>query len=330
MNTENKKVDLDFSDLESTPEIDHRLILTITYPDKTVEKEIYVNKNKKITFGSSEYSDIIITDSSIAPVHFSFCYNEKPTLIEIYENNTIFKEKENSFYAGLIKIKIEKYKDKDYNPISNDLFKIITQGVSIKKTLLFFISLVIIYYLSTINDGTFLANEESSRDTSFYFTFWILPNLIIGLLSIMYIIFTYFTSSKHQRFFTKIIQQNILKYSIKLSVIYFILNMCLYFVNGLISINSIYTTIMQALLIFNFYLISKRIINLNQYEDIEKKKITRIGNAYFIMLFLFVQFSSFNISYITWLPIQSRHSVENNMDLENQATDLVNNLKKIK
>lgn len=330
MNTKNNIIDLDFSSLESIPEINHRLILTITYPDKVVEKEIYVNKNKKITFGSSEYADIIITDSSIAPIHFSFSYDEKPVSIEIYENNTLFKEKENSFYSGLIKIKIEKYKDEDYSPISNDLFKIITQGVSIKKTLLFFISLLVIYYLSTISDVTFLVNEESGRDVSYYFTLWILPNLIIGILSIMYIIFTYFTSSKHQRFFTKIIQQNILKYSIKLSIVYFMLNISLYIINGLININGIYTIIMQGVLIFNFYLISKKIINLNQYEAEEKKKITRVGNMYFIMLFLFVEFSFFNIPYITWLPIQSRHSIENNMDLENQAAILVNSLKKTK
>jgi hypothetical protein len=317
----------DFSDLTEEAVIKHRLVLTITYPDKVVEKEIYVTGDKKITFGSSEQVDIIIPDNSVAPVHFSFHYDDKPTQIEIYEPNTIFKEKENSFYAGLVKIKIEKYKEKDYIPINNNLFKVITEGFSPKKTFFFFIFLIFMYYLSTINDGTFISNEDNSRDTAFYSTLWIAPNLMLGVLSFMYIMFTYFSSNKNQRFFTKIIQQNVLKYSIKLSFIYFLVNSCLYVINGFMNIPSIYSAIMQTLIIFNFFLISKRIINLNHYAPAEKKKVTKIGYIYFFMLFLFTQTTSLSTAYITWIPIQSKYSIQNNQDLEVQADSIIKTIK---
>ena len=325
----------DFSYLTEEAEIKHRLVLTITYPDKLIEKEIYVAPKKKITFGSSEQVDIILTDSSIAPIHFSFCYDEKPIQIEMYQPNTIFKEKENSFYAGLVKVKIEKYKEKDFNPISNSLFKIITEGFSPKKTLFFFLTLVFIYFLSTINDGIFLTNEDNLKDTSFYSTLWIFPNLILGTISIMYIVFTYFSSSKNQRFFTKIIQQNILKYSIKLIFIYFVINTILYLINGFMNIPLIYSSVMQTLIIFNFFLISKRIISLNQYAPAEKNKVTKIGYMYFFLLFFFSQATSLGTSYITWIPIQSRYSIQDNQELEKQADDIIkkiktNSLKEIK
>lgn len=323
----NTITEADFSELTEEAAVKHRLVLTITYPEKIVEKEIYVTAEQKITFGSSEQVDIIMSDNSVAPIHFAFYYDEKPTKIEIYEPNTIFKEKENCFYAGLVKIKIEKYKEKDYNPINNNLFKIITEGFSPKKTFFFFITLIFMYYLSTINDGTFISNEDNSRDTSFYSTLWIAPNLMIGILSIMYIVFTYFSSNKNQRFFTKIIQQNILKYSIKLSLIYFLINMTLYFMNGFMNIPSLYSSIMQTLIIVNFFLISRRIISLNQYASDEKKKVTKIGYMYFGLLLFFTQVTSLSTSYITWLPVQSRYSVEQTQDLEKQADSIIKDIK---
>lgn len=319
--------EIDFSDLLEEPEIKHRLVLTITYPDKIIEKEIYVTSQKKITLGASEQVDIIISDSSIAPVHFAFYYDEKPTKIEIYEPNTIFKEKENSFYAGLVKIKIEKYKEKDYIPINNNLFKVITEGFSPQKTLFFFLTLILMYFLSNFNDGIFLSNENNSSHTSFYSAMWIAPNLVLSFFSISYILFTYFSFNKNQQLFTKSIQQNILKYSIKLSFIYFTLNIIFYILNGFMNITSIYSSIMQSVLILSFFLISRRIISLNRYSSLDKKRISNFGVLYFLVLFLFSYLTPLSINYITWLPIQSKYSVQNNQDLEDQADSVIKEIK---
>lgn len=320
----------DFSSLEIKPIETTNLIVTIIYPDRTVEKEITVQAGKKINIGQSKNCDVIILDSSIAPIHFSFEYNGNIENIEVYSKNTIYKEKEKNFYAGLVKIKIQANAEKSYLPINSDLFKIVSEGFSLKKLILFLVCLFFIFYFSMHSDNIFILNENEMKSISNYFTFWILPNFIISAISLSYIIFTYFAVAKNQKFFTKIIQQHVLKYSIKLLLIYFLLKIIFYTLNGLFTFPVIYSSLMQGLLILGYYLISKKIIFLNQYKSVQNKKISIINAVFFSILFIFSYTQGLNTPYIAWISQAPKTNVENSMELENKANSIVNELKKIK
>ena len=326
----NNEIYDDFSSLETNQIVTTNLIVTIIYPDRTVQKEIIAKEGQKINFGQSKNCDVIILDSSIAPMHFSFEYNGKIENIESYSPNTIYKEKENYFYVGLVKIKIEPGVEKSYLPINPDLFKIISEGFSAKKSILFLISLIAIFYFSMHSDNIFILNENDMKSAGNYFTFWILPNFVISALSVSYIIFTYFAAAKNQKFFTKIIQQYVLKYSIKLLLIYFLLNIIFYTLNGLFTFPVIYSSLLQGLLIWGFYLISKKIILLNQYNLAQNKRMGFVSAIFFGILFLFSHMQAFNTPYVAWIPQAPKTNIENSMELENKASLIVNQLKNLK
>lgn len=309
------------------PSKTHNLCITVSYPDRTIEHILECVEGQKITCGSSVKNDILISDPSIAPHHFSFHFNGQVHDIELVDKNTIYKEKEHSFYAGLTKINIEPCQEEQYQPINSHMFKMISDGFSLKKTLGYFLLSLVFLYLGFFNDFIFLKNEASTRSVNDYATFWMIPNIVISCIALSYLLFTYFVASKSQRFFTRIIQQHVIKYGLKLIGIYFFIKVVIYFLNGYFNFPYQYTTGLQVLLIYFYYMIGRKIIQLNQYKSRENKKAKIINILFFLGLLAFSHMESLSNPYVTWIPLKPHENIQNNQSLENETQKLMDKLK---